>query len=84
MSGRLGPMQLSGSIHANLRAAMQSARRLKDNPVHPDTVEHWANLVVAAKGEETAMQSYKTRELVSDLEREIAARRTGSDRISSV
>jgi hypothetical protein len=68
-------MQLAGSIHANLRAALQSARRLKDGPVHPDTVDHWSSLVAVARTEETAMQSFKTRELMSDLEREIAARR---------
>lgn len=70
-------MELTGSIHANLRAALQSARRLKDGPVHPDTVHHWASIVEAAKTEKTSMESFKTRELVSDLEREISARRTG-------
>jgi len=68
-------MELSGSIHANLRAALQSARRLKDGPVHPDTVEHWANLVAAARSEQGAMHSFSTRELMLDLEREISARR---------
>ena len=68
-------MQLCGSIHANLRAALQSARRLKAGPVHPDTVEHWARIVAAAKTEISALESYKTRELLSDLEREIDARR---------
>lgn len=69
-------MELNGSIHANLRAALQSARRLKDGPVHPDTVHHWSGIVAAAQKDETAMQSFKTRELVSDLEREISARRS--------
>lgn len=69
-------MKIAGSIHANLRAAMQSARRLKDSPVHPDTVEHWTDLVNAAKAEQTAMESFKTRELMSDLEREITERRS--------
>ena len=67
-------MQLCGSIHENLRAALQSARRLKDGPVHPDTIDHWTSLVAFARGEEAAMQSFKTRDLMSDLEREIAAR----------
>ncbi|HJP69223.1 MAG TPA: hypothetical protein VJ846_10000 [Sphingomicrobium sp.] len=67
-------MNIVGSIHANLRAALQSARRLKDGPVHPDTVDHWTKLVLAAKAEHQAMESYKTRSLMSDLEREISAR----------
>jgi hypothetical protein len=69
-------MNIVGSIHANLRAALQSARRLKDGPVHQDTVDHWAMLVARAKAEEAAMQSFRTRELMSDLEREISARST--------
>ena len=68
-------MEFCGSIHANLRAALQSARRLKGGPVHPDTVEHWAMIVAAAKTPGEALDSYKTRELLSDLEREIAERR---------
>lgn len=73
-------MELSGSIHANLRAALQSARRLKNGPVHPDTVEHWTRLVTVARAEQAAMESFKTRELTSDLEREITARRAASGR----
>ena len=67
-------MEISGSIHANLRAALQSARRLKEGPVHPDTIEHWSNIVAVAKRQDTAMQSFTTRELMSDLEREIGLR----------
>lgn len=67
-------MEISGSIHANLRAALQSARRLKDGPVHPDTIEHWSKIVAVAKRQEGAMQSFTTRELMSDLEREIGLR----------
>ena len=72
-------MNIAGSIHSNLRAALQSARRLRDGPVHPDTVDHWSNLVGAAKAEHEAMDSFKTRELMSDLEREISARRPPAD-----
>lgn len=72
-------MNIAGSIHANLRAALQSARRLRDGPVHPDTVDHWSNLVGAAKAEHEPMDSFKTRELMSDLEREISARRPPAD-----
>jgi hypothetical protein len=68
-------MQISGSVHANLRAALHSARRLKDGPVHPDTVDHWTRLVEVAKDHLSELDSFTTREMVKDLEREISARR---------
>lgn len=68
-------MEFAGSIHANLRAALQSARRLKEGPVHPDTVDHWARIVTLANGDDAALQSFKLREMVTDLQREIDARR---------
>jgi hypothetical protein len=68
-------LEFCGSIHANLRAALQSARRLKDGPVHPDTVEHWTRIATVARSESAALESFRTRELLCDLEREIAARR---------
>lgn len=67
-------MNIVGSMHANLRAALQSARRLKDSPVHPDTVEHWNSLVAAAKQDQLAYGSFRTSALISDLEREIDRR----------
>jgi hypothetical protein len=67
-------LEICGTIHANLRAALQSARRLKSGPVHPDTVEHWVRLVAVAKSQGAALDSYSTRELLSDLEQEIEAR----------
>jgi len=70
-------VNIVGSIHANLRAALQSARRLKDGPVHPDTVEHWSAIVAVARKEE-ASSGYSTRELTNDLEREIEARGANS------
>jgi hypothetical protein len=69
-------MQICGSVHANLRAALQSARRLREGPVHPDTVEYWSRLVGVAKREQSAMDSFKTRELMSDLERDISRRQS--------
>lgn len=68
-------MQVSGSILANLRAALRSVRRLKGGPVHRDTVDYWEKLVLLARSEEDAMRSYKTRELASDLDGEVSARR---------
>ena len=67
-------MQICGSVHANLRAALQSARRLKDGPVHPDTLDHWAKLVAFAKGDASSKDSFIVRELIKDLQIEVAAR----------
>jgi hypothetical protein len=67
-------MDISGSLHANLRAALQSARRLREGPVHPDTVDHWTQLVAVAKDDESALETFSTRELMKDLEKEISAR----------
>ena len=72
-------MQICGSVHANLRAALQCARRLKDGEVHPDTLDHWAKLVAFAEGDESSEQSYMTRELIKDLQREVAARAPRDD-----
>lgn len=67
-------MQISGSVHANLRAALQCARRLRGAPVHPDTLDHWNRLLDFAKAGACSEGSYTTHELISDLQREVAAR----------
>ena len=72
-------MQISGSVRANLRAALQSARKLKDGPVHPDTVDHWSRIVALAKDEEET-SGFSTRQLINDLEREIETRASGETR----
>lgn len=76
-------MNIVGSIHANLRAALQSARRLRDGPVHPDTVEHWTAIVAVARNDE-ASAAFSTRELTDDLEREIQARDANPEGSTSV
>ena len=67
-------MELVGTIQANLRAALQSARRLAHEHVHPDTVAHWEMIVAAAKAQEAGAKSFTTHELVGDLEHLIEAR----------
>ena len=67
-------MLICGSVHANLRAALQSARRLRGGPVHPDTVEHWTSLLAVAEADGAMAHSFRTRELIKDLRREISAR----------
>ena len=67
-------MQIWGSVHANLRAALQSARRLRGGPVHPDTVEHWTRLLAVAEDDKAIASAFTTRELINDLRQEISAR----------
>ncbi|MBV9840967.1 MAG: hypothetical protein JOY99_05440 [Sphingomonadaceae bacterium] len=38
-------MKLDGSIVSNLQAALASARRFRDKPVYPDTLNHWRNVL---------------------------------------
>jgi hypothetical protein len=43
-------MKMHGSLVSNLEGAVESARRLRDQPVHWDTQQYWANLAVHARG----------------------------------
>lgn len=61
-------MNIAGTVEANLRAALRSARRLKSRPVHPDTVDHWLKLMLDAKAEPEARQSSRTFKLIGDAE----------------
>ena len=42
-------MELSGTIAANLRRAIDSVKRHHGKPVHRDTVQYWAALLSHAK-----------------------------------
>ena len=42
-------MELSGTIAANLRRAIDSVKRHHGKPVHQDTVHYWAALLSHAK-----------------------------------
>ena len=74
------PVRIWGSVHTNLRAALHCARRLRGGPVHPDTVDHWIGLVALAKEDPSSGTSFRTRELIKDLQGEIAARGSRDDR----
>lgn len=70
-------MQLHGSIEGNLISAIRSANRLRDRPVHSDTVRFWSDLIQHARRELSscaALPSDALKLLVSDLERELARR----------
>ena len=69
-------MQLHGSIRDNLVAAVRSARRLREQPVHADTLKHWDDLLHHARRELAAGGGGEPSidPLVAELEAEIALR----------
>lgn len=71
-------MQLHGSIEGNLISALRSANRLRDRPVHADTVRFWSDLIQHARRELSsscaAMPPDALKRLVADLELEVARR----------
>jgi len=70
-------MELHGSTEGNLIAAVRSACRLRDRPVHADTIKHWADLLSHARRElstTAALSSEPLQRLVAELEGEMAKR----------
>jgi hypothetical protein len=70
-------MELHGSVEHNLAWAVRSARRLRDHPVHADTLQHWSELLHHARRELTGAlpPSRETIEpLIVALEEELAER----------
>ena len=69
-------MKLHGSVQENLAAAVRSARRLRRQPVHADTLKHWDDLLQHARGElESGTADRQLIEpLVAELKTEIAGR----------
>ena len=70
-------MDLHGSIEANLAAALRSARRLRDHPVHADTIAYWTDLILEARRKlsgDASPKQQRLRRLVTDLENELAQR----------
>ena len=69
-------MKLHGSIQENLAAAVRSARRLRGQPVHSDTLKFWDDLLNHARLELASgtgdRQSIEP--LLAELETEIADR----------
>ena len=47
-------MDVHGSIAQNLKAAVQSSRRLKGHPIHKDTLQFWLSLVREARSRRAA------------------------------
>lgn len=70
-------MQLHGSTEGNLIAALRSATRFRERPVHVDTITHWENLIHHARQElldSAALPSASLQRLLADLESELARR----------
>ena len=70
-------MQLHGSTEGNLIAAVRSASRLRGQPVHADTINHWTQLLDHARRElstNVVSQSEPLRRLVAELEVEMTRR----------
>lgn len=67
-------MELQGTITNNLASAVQSARRLRGHPVHPDTLGHWTELLHDARRQLAGNSTEPILPLVLELEKEIAER----------
>ena len=70
-------MKLHGTTEGNLISAIRSANRLRERPVHADTVKFWSDLIQHARRELsscTAFPSQALKGLISDLEREVVRR----------
>lgn len=67
-------MELHGSIVNNLTSAIQSARRLRDHPVHSDTLDHWSNLLAHARQALAKGSMEPIEALIVELENELADR----------
>ena len=74
---REASMKLHGSTEGNLISAIRSASRLRERPVHADTVRYWSDLIKHARGEIAACAAFPSealKRLVADLEVELARR----------
>ena len=70
-------MQLHGTIEGNLISAIRSVNRLRDRPVHADTLKFWTELIKHARRELascSALPPEALRRLVAELELEVARR----------
>lgn len=67
-------MELHGTMVNNLTSAVQSARRLRGEPVHADTFDHWAGLLDHARRELADGSIEPIQPLIVELEKELAER----------
>ena len=69
-------MRLHGSIEENLAAAVRSARRLRQDRVHADTLKYWDDLLNHSRSELASGTGERPliEPLIAELEAEIAGR----------
>lgn len=67
-------MELHGTVLNNLASAVQSARRLRGQSVHPDTLGHWTDLLEHARRELADDSAEPILPLILELEKELAER----------
>jgi hypothetical protein len=65
---RSNAFEIEGTVRANLRAALTSARRWRDRPVHPDTLCFWGQLIDHARREAAGADGDCLSELIAELE----------------
>jgi hypothetical protein len=68
-------MELHGSITQNLKAAVESSRRLKGHPIHRDTLAFWSDLIREARARRSAGEGIDDREAeeaIAELESVLA------------
>lgn len=71
-------VKLDGSLKGNLEGAIASARRLRGQPVYPETLQYWSELASFAWrdiGSRSGPQVGPLANLVRQLEEELASRR---------
>jgi len=70
-------MEFDGTIEKNVISALRSAKRLRGRSVHADTIEHWKCILERAQSDlacDSSSDHETMRQLVSDLEAELASR----------
>jgi hypothetical protein len=67
-------MEPHGTILSKFEVAVQSARRLRGHPLHPDTLEYWTKLLHHARRELAGNLTEPILPLVLELEEEMANR----------
>ena len=71
-------MKLDGSLISNLEAAVQSSQRLRGQPVYPETLQFWSDVLATARdvlGTTVASNVSRIASLANELEAEIRERR---------
>ena len=72
-------MKLHGSIIENLSAAVQSAKRLRGQPVYNETLQFWRDLLAQGRAEKRAnpVEQGTIQHLVAKLQSELSERDAG-------